>query len=129
MMESKIYASDAKTMEDGLKRVLAEMLILHLFSEREHYIGELTEAVERRSGGKLSVISPYKVFYRLAGDGYVIESRKRIAPDGRLRLYYRITDEGKEYLCALQAVYRQYTEGVSAFFASKGDEQNDTADS
>lgn len=128
-MDSKIYASDAKTMEDGLNRVLAEMLILHLFSEQEHYIGELTEEIQRRSGGKLSIISPYKVFYRLAGDGYVIESRKRIAPDGRLRLYYRITDEGRQYFCALQAVYRQYIEGVSVFFASKGDGQNEPADS
>ena len=38
-------------LEDNLKKALTELLILFLFGEEEHYIGELSPLLEKRSHG------------------------------------------------------------------------------
>lgn len=101
------------SLEDNLKKALTELLILYLLSQREHYIGELTDEMREKSGGVLSVSFPYAVIYRMTRSGYISESEKRRAPDHRLRQYYRITDEGRLYLTGLLEVYARFTEGVA----------------
>ena len=46
-------------LEDNLKKALTELLILFLFGEEEHYIGELSPLLEKRSHGVLSIVFPY----------------------------------------------------------------------
>lgn len=99
-------------LEENLKKALTEMLILAIFSHKEHYIGELAEEINRMSGGVLSLVFPYGVIYRMSRAGYVTESKKCTAPDGRLRQYYRITDSGREYLSKLLDVYGRFSAGV-----------------
>ncbi len=103
----------ADSLEDNLKKALTELLILTLLSRREHYVGELTMELERQSGGIVSVIFPYGVIYRMTRAEYIVESKKRNAPDGRLRQYYTITDTGRAYLAELQKVYQRFTLGVT----------------
>ena len=38
-------------LEENLKKALTELLILFLFHEKEHYIGELSPLLEERSKG------------------------------------------------------------------------------
>lgn len=101
------------SLEDNLKKALTELLILYLLSRQESYIGKLTEAIREKSGGVLSIVFPYAVIYRMTRSGYISESEKRKAPDGRLRQYYKVTDEGRQYLAGLLEVYARFTEGVS----------------
>lgn len=101
------------SLEDNLKKALTELLILHLLHQREYYIGELTTDIEKRSHGALSIVFPYGVIYRMTKAAYITESKKRTAPDGRLRQYYRITDAGKAYLKGLTETYRRFTAGVA----------------
>ena len=44
---------------------------------------------------------------------YIEELKKRIAPDGRKRQYYGITDTGRAYLKELYEVFMQFTGGIN----------------
>ena len=55
--------------EENLKKALTEFLILFLFGEKEHYIGELSPLLEARSHGTLSIVFPYAAIYRITAAG------------------------------------------------------------
>ncbi len=69
-------------LEENLKKALTELLILFLFNEQEHYIGELSPLLEQRSHGTLSIVFPYAAIYRITKAGYLVETKKRNAPAG-----------------------------------------------
>lgn len=114
-------------MEDNLKKAVAEMLVLHLLNEREMYIGEIPEELERRSGGTFRIVFPYSVIYRLVKFEYIDELHKRIAPDGRKRQYYAITSKGQTYLGELRAMFERFSVGVTTILQSKGEMRQETA--
>lgn len=118
----KNMSSDAKDrrtsgIEENLKKALTELLILFLFNEEEHYIGELAPLLEKRSNGALAIVFPYAAIYRITQAGYLKEIEKRNAPDGRLRQYYAITEAGREYLQKLLSTYRLFLQGVDAILS------------
>ncbi len=102
------------TLEENLKKAVTELLILVLLSEENRYINELTSLLNERSHGILSVVFPYGAVYRLEESGYIEECGKKVAPDGRRRQYYRITDTGRIRLQQLLKTYRQFSKGVAA---------------
>lgn len=112
------------TLEENLKKALSELLILHLLNSREHFIGELTEKLERNSGGILRLVFPYSAVYRLQQEGHIADSDKRIAPDGRKRQYYHITAQGREHYLHLLDTYRQFIDGVNIVLETQGDGQS-----
>lgn len=101
------------SLEENLKKALTELLVLRLFSEGAHYIGELTELIASRSRGVLTVVFPYAAFYRIYKAGLITEEKKRTAPDGRLRQYYQITEAGLAYLDDLLETYAVVSLAVS----------------
>ena len=115
----------AAGMEENLKKALFEMLVLRLLSERDCPVSEITEAISVRSGGALNIVFPYALLYRLTGYGYIYESGKNIAPDGRKRQYFRITDAGRQYLDELLCVYRRCIGGVERFLAPEEGERGE----
>jgi PadR family transcriptional regulator PadR len=106
-------------LEENLKKALTEVLILFLFNEGEHYIGELSPLMAQRSHGVLSIVFPYAAIYRITQAGYLKETEKKTAPDGRLRQYYAITPEGRVYLGELLDTYRAFTQGVEDILLGK----------
>jgi len=111
------------SLEENLKKALTELLILHLLSERDYYIGELTATLKKKSHGTLTIVFPYGAIYRLLQSSHIIESVKRSAPDGRRRQYYRITETGKAYLNQLISIYTTFSRGVDAVLA-EGDKEH-----
>ena len=99
-------------LEENLKKALTELLVLHLLSQRDYFIGELTEALKQKSDGVLKLVFPYSAVYRLQEDGYIIEGDKRIAPDGRKRQFYSISPLGRDYYQQLLASYQRFIGGV-----------------
>lgn len=99
-------------MEDNLKKAVTEMVVLSLLNREDMYAGQITQAIEDRSGGGVNIVFPYSALYRLISAGYIWEAYKNTAPDGRRRQYYQITDEGREHLAELQEVYERFTGGV-----------------
>ncbi|MCD8355561.1 MAG: PadR family transcriptional regulator [Clostridia bacterium] len=117
-------SGSAAGMEENMKKAVTEMLVLFLLDERDMYIGEIPQELERRSGGTFHIVFPYSVIYRMVKFRYIREVKKRIAPDGRKRQYYCITDSGKVYLNELQQVFMQFTGGVNTILTS-GKDSND----
>lgn len=115
-------------IEDKLKKALTEMLILYLFGEEEHYIGELSPLLQKRSRGVLNLVFPYAAIYRMSQAGYLEEIKKRIAPDGRLRQYYQITDEGRVYLKEMLVAYHAFFEGINHILEEETEEDADSQD-
>ena len=99
-------------MEENLKKALSEMLVLALLHEREHYALELSAAIAERSGGAITVTFPYAILYRMIEQQYIRELPKRIAPDGRRRQYFGITEAGQCYCQELWRTYQTFTAGV-----------------
>lgn len=97
-----------------MKKALTELVVLKLLSRREYYISDMTAELKEVSGGTLDIVFPYGAVYRLCRGGYITESEKRNAPDGRLRQYYRITDQGRAYLGQLLQSYEEFTRGIRA---------------
>lgn len=102
-----------QSLEENLKKALTEVLVLHLLSTKDCYIGELMDDIREKSHGALSIVFPYAAIYRLQDAGYLAECGKRFAPDGRRRQYYRITDKGRAYLSQLKGIYARFSRGVA----------------
>lgn len=108
----EIKSSSAQGMEENLKKAVAEMLVLSLLSREDMHAPQITRSLEEGSGGALTVSSPYLLFYRLIEKGCILEAYKKIAPDGRRRQYYQITEDGRRHLADLKAAYRRVSAGV-----------------
>ena len=100
-------------LEENLKKALTELMLLYMLSQKDSYIGELTERLHRDSKGALSIVFPYAAIYRMLQSGYIYEKEKKIAPDGRRRQFYAITDGGREYLASCIDAYGRFTRGIS----------------
>lgn len=96
-----------------MKKALSEMLVLALLHERDYYALELAPAIAERSGGAISITFPYAILYRMIEQEYIRELPKRIAPDGRRRQYFGITEMGRDYFQQIWAVYQAFTSGVN----------------
>ena len=107
-------------MEENLKKAVTEMLVLALLRGEDMYATQITQALEERSGGSLNIVFPYSVLYRLISFGYILEAYKKIAPDGRRRQYYQITEEGRRYLDGLLCLYRGFSAGVERLLETEG---------
>lgn len=105
-------SGSAQGMEDNLKKAVTEMLVLVLLQKEDMYAAQITQALEERSGGVLNIVFPYSVLYRLINFGYIVEAYKKIAPDGRRRQYYQITEDGRRYGKELVALYHHFSGGV-----------------
>lgn len=117
--ETESKSRQSSGLEENLKKALTELLILFLFGEQEHYIGELSPLLSARSHGVLSIVFPYAAIYRITQAGYLTETKKKTAPDGRLRQYYRITEEGRVHLQEMLAIYRTFLHGVDDILSGK----------
>lgn len=111
----------AISLEDNLKKALTELLVLHLLSERDYYIGELTSTLNDRSHGARNIVFPYGAIYRLQQSSFICETEKRTAPDGRRRQYYTITASGTDYLNQLRRLYDQFICGVGEVLTFKAE--------
>lgn len=113
-------------MEDNLKKAVAEMLVLFLLQEKDMYIGEIPDELNRRSGGAIQIVFPYSIIYRMVRFEYIDELKKRVAPDGRRRQYYAITEKGKQYLNELRELFQQFFTGVNTILSEP--EKSDDAE-
>lgn len=117
--EMKSKGRKPNGLEENLKKALTELLILFLFGEKEHYIGELSSLLEERSHGVLSIVFPYAAIYRITQAGYLKETQKKTAPDGRLRQYYSITETGRAHLQELLTTYHLFFQGVNDILSGR----------
>ncbi len=112
MEEEKKRGASPLNMEDNLKKAVTEMMVLALLAREDMYANQITQELETQSEGAVNIVFPYSAIYRLIGEGYIWEAYKKVAPDGRRRQYYQITEKGRDYLSGLQDLYERFTWGV-----------------
>ncbi len=99
--------------QDNFKRGTAELLILHILTQRESYGYEIAHTFSKRSDGAYSMLegSMYPILFRLIDAGYVTDELVLVGVK-RKRRYYKITETGKEYYKTLLEDYHKITKGI-----------------
>lgn len=95
--------------ETQFKKSTLPLMVLKILSEREMYAYEITQIASKRSNGRYKMPLLYTALGKLQSQGFIEESRKEISSDNRIRIYYKLTDDGFEYLETLKQVYRELT--------------------
>lgn len=101
-----------------LKRGTSEMLILYLLSKEDMYGYQLTHTLNSLSDNQFSLTegSLYPILYRLMEKNMVSDVQKIVGK--RLRIYYHLKDEGKEYLNTLINDYEKLTSLINKIITS-----------
>lgn len=96
---------------------ITELLILSLLSQNDKYVYEISKDIENLSDGllKISQNTLYSATYKLEKDGYISEYSKKVGRK-RVRVYYKIEDEGKECLGEIRKDYESVFYGVENIF-------------
>lgn len=85
-----------------------------MISDEELYGYQIRQEIESRSKGLITIKegSLYGPLYRMEKRGY-ISSRKELVGKKRFRIYYQITEKGKDYLKVAEEVFHEIYEGAS----------------
>lgn len=98
---------------ENFRRATAELIVLHLLSGEDLYAYDLAQQIKKGSKGLYTVPEGtlYPVMYRLSAKGYVTETNMII--NKRLRKYYHIEPDGREYYKGLLEEYREGSIGIN----------------
>lgn len=100
-MPPKVTSGVPEGIRELIKKATTEMLVLFLLKQKSMYTYGMMATIEKLSEGQISFNTLYQAIYRLQGFAYVEESRKVMSEGNRVRIYYAITDQGRDYLAAL----------------------------
>lgn len=64
----------------------------------------------------------YNILNKLEADNYIIQSRREISDNNRVRVYYKITEKGVQYLNELTDSYVRLSDSVNKILF--GEEEN-----
>ena len=103
-----------ENFEAQFKKSTLSLMVLKILSERPMYAYEITQVAFKRSDGKYKMPLLYTTISKLQEQGFVEEAEKVISEDNRVRIYYRLTDEGFDHLEKLKTLYAELTETVQA---------------
>lgn len=100
-------------IEENIKVGILDILVLKLLTEKELYGYEIKQLIYERSNKKIIIKegSLYGPLYRMGKKNF-ISSRKEFVGQKRFRMYYQITDLGRQYLKTAEMAYKQFTEGA-----------------
>ena len=107
-------------LRESMKKATTEMLILFLLRHRKMYTYEMMATIDDLSGGRVTFNTIYQAIYRLQGFEYVEESGKELSESNRMRIYYSITDSGREYYKGLVQQFRNYVSAVEDILTQDG---------
>jgi len=98
-------------LRDQIRKGSSETLILSLLAQEPMYGYQITQELERRSGGYFDMKEGllYPTLHRMEQEG-LVESEWRTVAGRRRRKYYVITERGRQALAAQTAEWRTFTE-------------------
>lgn len=101
--------------EQQMKKGVLEMLVLKQLEKEEGYGYQLISRLRDKSGGLFALKEGtlYPILYRLEDDGLVVSRWSQPRGKEVSRKYYVITEEGKEELKELTALWREFSGQVS----------------
>lgn len=110
------------TLEREWMRGAAPLAVLTILERGEMYGYQLVEALERGSGGLLSMgqSTVYPLLYNLEARGHV-KAHRRKSEAGRPRKYYRITSSGLAWLESQRSQWRTLVSAMTRLGVAGGD--------
>ena len=120
-MPPKTTSGAPEGIRESMKKAATEMLVLFLLKQKSMYTYEMMSTIEKLSEGRIAFNTLYQAIYRLQGFGYIEESRKVMSQNNRVRIYYAITDSGREYLTALIENYCVITGAIEKILSLDGE--------
>lgn len=107
--------------KSNFKKGSVEMLILTLLNDQSMYGYQISQEISGRSGNIINIPegSLYPTLYKLLEENYVADER-RLVGKRMSRIYYSITEKGRE---RLQDLYRDYTlvhKGIKGIMENSG---------
>jgi len=98
-----------------------EMIVLEVLQREPMHGWGITERIERRSEGLLSINqgSLYPALYRLVAHGWV-SSEWRITENNRKARYYVLTRAGRKQLVTERAQWAKLSRGVNLILSGEG---------
>ncbi len=102
-----------ENFEAQVKKATLPLMVLTVLKERDMYAYEITQEALRRSNGRYKMPILYHVINKLQEMNCIVESRKEISDENRVRIYYHITPEGEDYLDKIKVSYLELTEVVN----------------
>lgn len=113
-----------KTIMNNLKRATIEMVLLSLLCEEDMYGYQIAQQLKKRSNNEYAVLegSMYPILYRLNEKGCVTFESRQIT-EKLTRVYYHITDEGKQYLQEVREYYMHCVEIINQLAKCDNSEQ------
>ena len=100
-------------VSDNVKRGSIDVIILTILQDGDMYGYLLSQEIEKRSNGRytLQESSMYPMLYRLVDKGF-ISCRQEKVGKRRVRVYYHLEPQGKQYLAVAKKEYLSLTLGV-----------------
>jgi len=97
-----------------------ELVVLGLLAEREMYGYEIARAIKAASGNAFSLGEGvlYPVLHSMEARGLVRTRTARV--EGRIRIYYSLTAQGRKRLDRLSADWRRMSVGVDSILGRLG---------
>ena len=107
-----------KDIEENFKVGLLDLLILKLLSKEDMYGYQLKQELFLQSNNSIEIKegSLYGPFYRLEKKEF-ITSNKVLVGAKRFRVYYHLTNKGKEYLECGMKVFEKIYSGANSIFS------------
>lgn len=107
--------------KSNFKKGSVEMLILTLLNDQTMYGYQISQEISVRSGNIINIPegSLYPTLYKLLEESFVVDER-RLVGKRMSRIYYSITEKGRE---RLQDLYRDYTQvhkGIKGIMKNSG---------
>ena len=108
------------------KKGFLELFFLKILSEGDFYGYELSEIINKTSNNLISVSTGnmYPVLYKLEEKGY-ISSYEKIVGKRMRRVYYTLTDEGRNEFSKMMDDYNKFQEAVNAIMTYKKEESEE----
>lgn len=105
------------------KKGFLELFFLKILSEGDVYGYELSEIINKTSNNLISVSAGnmYPVLYKLEEKGYISSYEKTVGKRMR-RVYYTLTDEGRNEFSKMMEDYNKFQEATNSIMTYKKEE-------
>lgn len=96
---------NVQNFEAQFKKSTTQLLVLHFLSQQEMYAYDIIRETLALSNNRYKMPLLYNILTKLEEDNYIIQSRREISDNNRVRVYYKITENGIQYLDDLKKSY------------------------
>ncbi|CAM4107043.1 PadR family transcriptional regulator [Lederbergia lenta] len=97
-------------MNVQFKKGVLELCVLVLLDKQDRYGYELVQKISKQIA--ISEGSVYPLLRRLTKEGYFTTYLQE-SSEGPSRKYYKLTDQGREYLSELKQEWQEFSKGVN----------------